>query len=261
MTEIVSGRSRRAVDQRRSKPIIRPRCRAEDPVTRGRANSKENQLTAWSNDPVGDPASEVLYVRDHETGELWAPTALPFVESTGRYTARHGHGYSRFEHTSRGIALDLVQFVPMDDPVKISVLTVRNVSGRPRRLSVTAYAEWTLGPARNASFLSIVTEPDAKTQALFARNLWNATFGSGVAFADLGGRQTSWTTDRREFLGRHGSLDNPAALATDAPLSGAAGAGLDACAALQTTVELEPGATAQVIGYSVRPRRSQKPKC
>ena len=41
------------------------------------------------------------------------------------------------------------------------------------------------------------------------------TFGSRVAFADLGGRQTAWTGDRREFLGRNGTLDNPAALAGD----------------------------------------------
>ena len=30
-------------------------------------NSRENQLTAWSNDPVGDPPGEVLYVRDDDT--------------------------------------------------------------------------------------------------------------------------------------------------------------------------------------------------
>src|SRR6185295_5303042 len=30
-------------------------------------NSRENQLTAWSNDPVVDPPSEVLYLRDDET--------------------------------------------------------------------------------------------------------------------------------------------------------------------------------------------------
>ena len=54
------------------------------------------------------------------------------------YVIRHGQGYSRFEHTSHGIALDLVQFVPARDPVKISRLTLENRSNRKRRLSVTA---------------------------------------------------------------------------------------------------------------------------
>src|SRR6185312_1962644 len=38
-------------------------------------NSRENQLTPWSNDPVGDRPGEVLYLRDRESGELWGPTA------------------------------------------------------------------------------------------------------------------------------------------------------------------------------------------
>ena len=31
---------------------------------------------------------------------------------------------------------------------------------------------------------------------MFARNPWNAAFGSRIAFADLAGRQTDWTGDR-----------------------------------------------------------------
>jgi cyclic beta-1,2-glucan synthetase len=173
------------------------------------ASSRENQLTPWSNDPVTDRPGEVLYVRDEESGELWGPTALPIRDEAAPYVARHGQGYSRFEHASHGIALELLQYVPLEDPVKISRLAIRNASGRKRKLSVTAYAEWVLGPSRSASALSIVTDVDAETGALFARNPWNAAFGSRVAFADLGGRQSAWTCDRREFLGRNGTLDSP----------------------------------------------------
>src|SRR5690606_27152549 len=34
-------------------------------------NSRENQLTGWSNDPVQDPASEAIYLRDEVTGDIW----------------------------------------------------------------------------------------------------------------------------------------------------------------------------------------------
>ena len=210
-------------------------------------SSKENQLTPWSNDPVSDPPGEVLYVRDDDTGELWGPTALPIMEDNVRYVARHGPGYSRFENDTRGIALELTQLVPLDDPVKISRLTVRNVSGRARRLSVMAYATWVLGPSHGASLLSIVTDVDADTGALLARNPWNTTFGDHVAFFDLGGKQTSWTSDRREFIGRHGTLARPAAGSSDGPLSGRTGTGLDACAALRTTLDIAPNAAAEVV--------------
>ena len=160
-------------------------------------NSRENQLTPWSNDPVTDRPGEVFYVRDDDTGTLWGPTALPIRDEAGTYVARHGRGYSRFEHTAHGIALDLLQFVPLDDPIKISRLTLHNTSSRTRHLSVTAYVEWVLGPSRTASAPFVTTEIDPETGAMFARNPWNAAFGSRVAFADLKGYH-DWTGDRRE---------------------------------------------------------------
>ena len=211
--------------------------------------SKENQLTPWSNDPVSDRPGEVLYVRDEDSGELWGPTALPMRDEAAPYTVTHAQGYSRFEHSAHGVALDLLQYVPLEDPIKISRLTIRNTSGRTRRLSLTAYVEWVLGASRGAGALSVVTEIDAQTGAMLARNPWNLGFGSRVAFADLGGRQSAWTGDRREFLGRNGTLDNPAALARDAPLSRRVGAGLDPCGALQARLELEPGGAAQIVFF------------
>jgi len=209
-------------------------------------NSRENQLTPWSNDPVGDPAGEAIYVRDDDSGDVWGPTPLPIRLDESTYVARHGPGYSRFEHAHDGIALELVQFVPLDDPVKLSILTLENRSARTRHLSVTAFAEWVLGTSRGASAAHIVSELEPATGALLARNPWNTEFGGRVAFLDLGGRQSSWTADRTEFLGRNGGPDRPAGLALGHRLEGAVGAGMDPCAALQATVELAPGARTEV---------------
>ncbi len=210
-------------------------------------NSRENQLTPWSNDPVSDPCGEAIYVRDDDTGELWGPTALPIRCENSTYVARHGAGYSRFEHVHNGIRLDLTQFVPLTDPVKISVLTLENRSGRARRLSVTAFAEWTLGTSRGANGPRIVTFHETETGAVLARNPWNIDFGGRIAFLDVGGQQTGWTADRTEFLGRNGAADRPAGLDRGHRLRSAAGAGLDPCAVLQTSVELADGARTQVV--------------
>ncbi len=204
-------------------------------------NSRENQLTTWSNDPVSDPVSEAIYIRDDETGELWGPTALPIRCEGSTYTARHGPGFSRFQHEHDGIALDLVQYVALDDPLKTSALTIENRSHRPRRLSVTAYAEWALGTSRGADAHRIVTALDPDTRAILVRNPWNTEFGGHVAFLDLGGRQTEWTADRTEFLGRNGAPERPAGLSRGHRLGRAVGAGMDPCAALQAGLELGPG--------------------
>jgi cyclic beta-1,2-glucan synthetase len=212
-------------------------------------NSQQNQLTPWSNDPVGDKTGEALYVRDEDSGDVWGPTALPIRENNATYSARHGQGYSRFEYTSHGIALELLQYVPVDDPIKISRLKIVNQSGRVRRLSVTAYAEWVLGPNRSVTAPFIVTGVDSQTGAIIAQNPWSDQFAERVAFADLNGRQTSWTADRIEFIGRDGAIDQPAALATAMPLSKRVGAGLDPCAALQTLVTLGPVGTVEIIFF------------
>jgi cyclic beta-1,2-glucan synthetase len=210
-------------------------------------NSRENRLTPWCNDPVSDTPGEAIYVCDEDSGLVWGPTCLPIREEASPYVIRHGQGYSRFEHTSHGIALDLLMLVPLRDPVKISRLILENRSGRTRRLSVTAYAEWVLGVARAGSIPFVVTDIDPATGAMFARNAWNAEFSNRVAFADLGGFQTSWTGDRLEFLGRNASLDHPESLERGEGLSGKTGAGLDPCAALQTIFELEPGESTEVL--------------
>jgi len=211
-------------------------------------NSKENQLSPWSNDPVSDPPGEALFVRDEATGEVWSPTALPIREDWP-YLIRHGQGYSRFEHESHGIALELVQYVAARDPIKISRLDIENRSKSSRRLSVTAYVEWVLGSSRSRSAPFVVTRIDPETGALFAINRWNEEYADRVAFADLGGRQTSWTGDRTEFLGRNGTLERPAALSRGATLAKRTGGGLDPCAALQAPVDLPPGGRAQVVFF------------
>jgi cyclic beta-1,2-glucan synthetase len=212
-------------------------------------NSQQNQLTPWSNDPVGDAPGEVVYVRDEDSGEVWTPTALPIREKTSSYSVRHGQGYSRFEHSSHGIALDLLQYVPVGDAIKISRLKITNLSGRERRLSVAAYVEWVLGASRAATAPFVVTGIDPQTGAMFAQNPWSDQFGERIAFADLNGQQTAWTADRMEFIGRDGALDRPLGLIKGTVLSNRVGAGLDPCGALQAQVRLSAIGTTEIVFF------------
>ena len=206
-------------------------------------NSQANRLTPWNNDPVSDPPGEVLYLRDEETGALWSPTPLPITASSA-VAVRHGQGYTTYERLGHGLAQELTVFVPAEDPVKVLLLKLSNVSGRVRHLSVTFYAEWVLGVAREAgpdAASSLMIDPE--TAAPKARNAFNADFGNlHFAFADVDRRPRTLTADRVEFLGRNGSVNVPPWPWGRVELSNAAPPpDSTPCAALQVSVVLQPG--------------------
>jgi cyclic beta-1,2-glucan synthetase len=199
-------------------------------------NAHEFRLTPWSNDPVSDACSEAIYLRDEESGHFWSATPMP-ARGGPPYVTRHGFGYTVFEHGEDGIHTELWIYVAPDAPVKFSMLKIRNASGRSRRISVTGYVEWVLGDQRAKSVMHVVTETDAKTGAIFARNPYSTEFSERVAYFDSNDAMRTLTCDRTEFIGRNGSLAAPAAM-TRARLSGRSGPALDPCAAIQVTVEL-----------------------
>ncbi|HLD45013.1 MAG TPA: glycosyl transferase, partial [bacterium] len=212
-------------------------------------NSQRNRLTAWSNDPVLDPPCEAIYIRDEDTDAYWTPTASPIREKTA-YRAKHGAGYSLFEHNSHGLNQELTVFVPVNDqggePLKLQRLKLVNDSGRPRKISLTYYVEWTLGENREASQMHVVTDWDDELQMLIASNSYNPDYPKCVAFAALNGPVESYTGDRTAFLGRNRSLKNPRALER-MRLPQRTGAGLDPCAALQVIVQLAPGEQTELV--------------
>ncbi len=208
-------------------------------------NAHEFRLTPWHNDPVSDLSGEAFYIRDEDSGQFWSPSALP-ARGTGDYVTRHGFGFSVFEHTESGIASELCTYVALDAPVKYSVVKLRNDSGVARRLSVTGYVEWVMADLRAKSGMHVVTEVDSISGALFARNNYNTEFSGRVGFFNTDASIRSITCDRNEFIGRNGSLAQPAALRR-VRLSGKAGTGLDACAAIQVPFELQPGQEREIV--------------
>lgn len=211
-------------------------------------NSQQNRLTSWSNDPVTDTPSEAIYIRDEETGKFWTPTPLPIREQDA-YRARHGTGYSVFEHNSHAIQQELTTFVPMDEsggePIRVQRLRLRNDSSRRRKLSVTFYVEWTLGENREESQMHVVSQWDSEMRTLLARNRYHASYGERIAFATLSPAPQSYTADRTGFLGRNQTVASPVAMKR-IRLSGRVWPGLDPCAAVQVALNLPPGESAEV---------------
>nr|WP_214460423.1 glucoamylase family protein [Flavihumibacter fluvii] len=208
-------------------------------------NAHEFRLTPWNNDPVSDTAGEVFYLRDEETAAYWSPAPLP---STGKsdYISRHGFGYSVFEHNEEGIQSEMIVYVDLEATVKLTAIRIRNLSGRPRKISLTGYVEWILGDLKSKTSMHILTETDAKTGALLARNAYNKEFNDRVCFFDVDDLSRTVTADRTEFIGRNGSLKNPEAMGR-VRLSGKTGTALDPCGALQVVFELAENQEHEIV--------------
>lgn len=114
-----------------------------------------------------------------------------------------------------------------------------------RRITATYYAEWVLGTTREESAPHIIPEFASSQFALLARNPYNTDYGQRVAFLAATREIHGVTTDRAEFLGRHGSYACPAALER-VGITPNISPGADPCAAVQSLLWLEPGAEKEV---------------
>ncbi len=207
-------------------------------------NSGEYRLTPWTNDPVSDRQTEIVYLRDEETAQVWSVTPDP----AGRDAAcqiRHGAGYTQWLQSSRGIEQTLTVSVARTASIKIATLTLCNVGRRARRITATYYAEWLLGSLASIARRHVNTRFNHDAQVILATSPWSLEFAGRAAFLTATLPAHGFTTDREEFLGKWGDIALPAAM-TRWGLSGAETAGGDACAAYQVHVDLPPGDTVEV---------------
>lgn len=208
-------------------------------------NAHEMRLTPWNNDIVCNSTGEIFYLRDEENGHFWSATALPRGKNAN-YLTRHGFGYSIFEHIEDGIYSEMTVYVDLEQPIKFTVIKIRNNSGKRRHLSATGYTEWVMGDLRSKTAMHVLTEVDPETSAFFAQNPYNTEFASRVSFFDTDETNKTFTGDRIEFIGRNGNVHNPDAMRR-LKLSCKTGVALDPCAALQVTFELEDGEEREIV--------------
>ncbi|HCS73311.1 MAG TPA: glycosyl transferase [Clostridiales bacterium] len=208
-------------------------------------NSQENKLTPWSNNPVQDTAGGGLYIRDDMTGKFWTAVPLP-IRNDSPYLIRHGHGYSTLHNVQYGIETLQSMFVPLEDSIKIIQLSLKNHTEVHRELSLIYYVEWVLGSNRENSARYIVTEYDETCNGMLVYNRYNEEFSEQAAFVSSSVSIESYTSRRYEFMGRNGSMHNPAAMKAK-HFSNHADVNHDPCSAIHVRVKLAPGECRDVL--------------
>ena len=209
-------------------------------------NSRDFQLTPWSNDPVPNRPGEAFYVVDLDSGETVSPVAAVLRDPAALYEARFTPGLVRFERRGGSLVAQLTQTVDAADAVKISVLGLHNAGNAPRRLRVYAYAEWVLGNNRSRSADFIVPEFDRVHGIVTARNPYSLDYADSIAFLAAGDATVAVTADRAEFIGS-GSVERPDAVMHGRILAGTVEAGRDPCAVVARDVTVAAGESVELM--------------
>ena len=205
-------------------------------------NSRDFQLTPWTNDAGLEPPGRGNLRHDHASRKSFSPFAAVVRDASATYEARHGQGVSTFSSRRGSLRLELTQVVDPVDPVKISRLTIRNegpVLGKAHRLRLCRMgARQQPGAERPQRRAPGSTRHRARS--------WRETPTASISAIALPssrwqGASRSATADRHEFIGHDGTVERPAAVLRGAPLSGRVEAGLDACAAAASEVEVAAG--------------------
>ncbi|MDP4177408.1 MAG: glucoamylase family protein [Bacillota bacterium] len=209
-------------------------------------NSRENKITTWHNDWITDSVSEGLYIKDEDTKEFWSLSPKP-VRDDGEYVIEHGFGYSNFSHSAHGIIGKMTMFVPMDENVKICIISLKNNTTSQRKLSVSYYAELVLGVAPQQTAQYISTYLNEEKKYIYGQNPYSEHFGKMYAYLKIiNGNEEKFTGNRSEFIGRDGLLSNPSSMRKDS-LSDEVGSGLDPCLAAEAKINLNSGEEKNII--------------
>ncbi|MEO5599620.1 MAG: glucoamylase family protein [Cyclobacteriaceae bacterium] len=208
-------------------------------------NAQMFRLTPWSNDSVTDTSGEAYYIRDEDNGRYWSPMPWP-AQNKSSYITRHGFGYTKIENQHDQIYSETNIFVDIENSIRFTCVKIKNKSSRKRKLSVAGYIEWILGSLRQQSVMHVVTERDPESGAIIARNPFNSDFPNVVGFIQTDHPLHSFTCDRKEFIGRNGSLQSPSGL-NQIEFTGKTGAGLDPCTAYLIPIDLQPGQEIEII--------------
>jgi cellobiose phosphorylase len=212
--------------------------------------------------PMDMPGRQ-FYLRDQASGDFWSAAWQPVGKPLDQYktTCRFGTGYATFESQYAGIHMESTYLIPLEADFEYWLLKVTNTGATPRKLSVFSFCEFTtewnllqdLLNLQYTQFIANAEWQDGFIQASSVRNLphdpdnfANRDQSRYWWMTQIGGKTVGFDGDREKFIGPYGTFARPDAVAAGA-CTKSIGASDNICGAIQTDIELAPGASADVL--------------
>ncbi len=211
-----------------------------------------------------DQPGRYFYLRDQETGDYWSTSWQPVGKPLDEYQSvcRHGTAYTVIESAYAGIATEATYFVPLGQAFEYWRLKITNPSGRPRKLSLFSFCEFTnqwntyqdrvnlqyslfivRGSLTDDGLLRIAIQDNLATQRNeeiaedVAHHAWMALVGSDLV---------SYDTSREAFLGPYRGYHNPLAVERGS-CSRSNAYGDNACGSVQSDWVLQAGESREIL--------------
>lgn len=207
-------------------------------------NAQQNRLTTdWADVTGSQMPAEAIYLYDEQGKEWFSPTYDPLKDNASTHEARFGLDGSAVFNMAKGeLETELTVHVPLNEPLGIYQLTIRNRGTKARTLRVAPYfqivlahsPEWA-GPLKMSR--------DTATGAMYYENPRNQ-FRSGPCFVAMNARVEAFTTRRGEFFGKGRTFAHPAMIEGGVPATGTAD---DFAVAAMTTILEVPAGGQQTI--------------
>ena len=197
-------------------------------------NSRLNRITAWSNNQVLDVPSEIFYIQDKESIKSWSLGLNPMPDDND-YVIIFGFGYAKYKHVSDDIEQELEVFVPKEDSLKVSLISLKNQTSKKKKLKLVYYIKPVLGEDEILSNRDIELEFDKNSNLIIAKN----TNSEVDKFIYVSSNQEikSYTGNKKSFIG-NSNISCPEGL-NRIELNNENSLGLEPIIAVQIEIELE----------------------
>ena len=170
-------------------------------------NSRLNRLTAWSNLPVQDVPSEIIYLQNEESKKVWSMGLNPCPDDNDYYIT-YGLGYAKYRHQSDEISQNLEMYIPMEDNIKVQTLKLENNGLKKKKLKLVYYIKPVLEEDELKSNGYCTLEFIPNSNVICMKNTAEEETFSQYLFVSSSEKITSYTGSKQNFVG-NGGLANP----------------------------------------------------
>jgi len=200
-----------------------------------------------------------IYIRDNETADYWSATWQPVGKPLDSYKSecRHGTGYSVMTSDYADVHTETTYYVPMGATYEVWNAKVTNNSNAAKKLSVYGFVEFTNEnnyeqDQVNLQYTLFITRTSLEGNKVVQHineNSGKDASGSNhrERFFGLAKQKVDYANGNLDnFIGAYRTYSNPIAVESG-KCDGVMNFNTNACGALQSDIELQPGETKEFI--------------